>query len=144
VKQSKLANALFSAIVLACFGQSVNVAAQGPPLSGCGDHLSYINKPGWPQGRIVDVYIDPAITGSRLSAVKTAFDNWTADRGANGSGVTYRYVNTPPSEGQGFRVLNQMPPSGDRAETFTYPGRTVTPTGLSFTALKFRLMKRKS
>jgi hypothetical protein len=100
VKHSRVAHALLSVIVLACFGQSVNVAAQDPPLSGCnGDHIPPKNKPGWPQGTSLDVYIDPAITGQRLTSVKTAFDTWTGNRAANGSGVTYHYVSTPPSEG---------------------------------------------
>jgi hypothetical protein len=136
VKHSKVANALLSVIVLGCFGQSVNVAAQDLPLSGCqSGHIPLTNKPGWPQGTTVDVYIDPAITGQRLTSVQTAFNTWTGNSGANGSGVTYHYVSTPPPEGHGYRVLNQMPPSGDRAETFTYPDGTVTPTAGAVTYL---------
>ncbi len=94
MKHSKVANALLSVIVLACFGQSVNVAAQLPPLSGCnGTHIPPTNKPGWPQGQgQVDVWIDPAITDLRRSSVESAFNNWTANSGANGSGVTYHFV----------------------------------------------------
>ena len=75
------------------------------------------------------MWIDPAITGLRRSSVESAFNNWTANSGANGSGVTYHFVGgTEPPDGQGYKVKNQTPPSGDRAETFTYPDGTVSPT----------------
>ncbi len=72
MKHSKLAKALLSVIVLACFGQSVNVAAQDPPLSGC-VHVPPTDKPGWPQGTTVNVWIDPAITGGRVTEVGRGF-----------------------------------------------------------------------
>ena len=40
MKQSKLANALLSAIVLACFGQSVNVVAQLPHFRAVTEPIS--------------------------------------------------------------------------------------------------------
>ena len=101
MRQSKRANALLSAIVLACFGQLVNVVGQYPPLSGCnGDHKPPINKPGWTQGTRVDVWIDPAITGQRRDKVKAAFDLWSLNNAANGTGVTYNtnVTTEPPDE----------------------------------------------
>ncbi|MDX6528091.1 MAG: hypothetical protein QOH41_381 [Blastocatellia bacterium] len=140
MKQSKLASALLSVIVFACFGQSVNVVAQLPPLSGCnGTHIPPTNKPGWPQGQgQVDVWVDPAITGLRRSSVESAFNNWTANSGANGSGVTYHFVGgSEPPDGQGFKVKNQTPPGSNppRIVTFTYPDGTVTPTSGAVTYL---------
>lgn len=136
MKHSLIANALFITL-LACFGQSVNVAAQGPPLSGC-VHVPPTNKPGWPQGTTVDVWIDPAITGNRLTEVQHAFNNWTQNSGANGSGVTYRFVGgAEPPDGQGFKVMNQTPPgpNPDRATTFTYPYSGVSSTSGAVTDL---------
>src|SRR2546423_15618830 len=113
MKRSKIWNALLPITLLGCFGQSFNVLAQYPPLSGC-VHQTPPDKPGWPQGTTVDVWIDPAITGGRLTEVQHAFNNWTQNSGANGSGVTYRFVGgTEPPDGQGFKVRNQTPPVPD-------------------------------
>jgi hypothetical protein len=123
VKHARFANAALSVVVLACFGHSANVAAQDPPLSGCqSGHTAPLNYPGWPQGTTVDVYIDPSIPG--FSQVETAFNNWTANSGANGTGVTYHFVNNPLPEHTGYTVLNQYPTENVREHTDTFPSTT--------------------
>jgi hypothetical protein len=97
-----------------------NVSAQGYPSANClSDHVANVNKPGWPQGTTVNVYIDPNITGNRRTAVITAFDSWTQSRGLNGSQVTYQIVSQPPPAGTGYTVRNQQNASGARETTDT-------------------------
>jgi hypothetical protein len=97
-----------------------DVMAQQAPLAQCSSgHAPPVNYRGWPQGITVNVYIDPAIIGPRRSSVETAFNNWTQSRGSNGSNNSYYFVTQPPPAGTGFTVLNQTPPSGDRAQTLT-------------------------
>lgn len=103
-------------LLLACVSGPI-VIAQTPNCSA--QNTAPVNKNGWPQGATVDVYIDPAITGQRRSAIVEAFDNWTRSSAENGSGVTYRIVSQPPSQGTGYTVTNQLPASGDRASTDT-------------------------
>jgi hypothetical protein len=43
------------------------------------------------------VYIDPAFTGQRRAQVEQAFNNWTNNSTANGSFVTFTFVNQPPA-----------------------------------------------
>lgn len=125
MKHARFANAVLSVVVLACFGHSANVAAQDPPLSGCqSGHKAPLNYPGWPQGTTVDVYIDPSIPG--YSKVKTAFNNWTANSAANGTGVTYNFVNNPLPEHTGYTVLNQHPSEDVREHTDTFPSTGTT------------------
>jgi hypothetical protein len=76
---------IFFVLWLSCINDS-NVIAQNYPSANChSDHVADTNKKGWPQGTTVSVYIDPSITGTRRSAVITAFDNWTQSRALNGS-----------------------------------------------------------
>src|SRR5437660_1310649 len=126
MKGAKFVKALLSVIVLVWFGHSVaNVAAQDPCQTG---HAAPIDKPGWAQGRTVDVYIDPAITDQRRSAVETSFNNWSQNAGANGSGVTYHFVSNPLPLGTGYTVLNQQH-DDVREYTETYPDGITTTTG---------------
>ncbi len=97
-----------------------DVIAQSPPLASCpSGNAAPINKPGWPQGTIVNVYIDPNIIDDRRTAVITAFGNWTQSRGLNGSQVTYQIVSQPPPAGTGYTVRNQQNSSGSRETTDT-------------------------
>jgi hypothetical protein len=81
------------------------------------------------------VYIHPAITGERRSAVETAFSNWTASRILNGSHNTYQFVSQPPPANTGFTILNQQPSSGDRAQTTTVTNDTTGNTMYATTYL---------
>jgi hypothetical protein len=120
VKHARFANAVLSVVLLACLGHSAKVAAQNPPLSGCqGGSTAPTNKPGWAPGTTVDVYIDPATPG--YSQVKAAFNNWTANSVANGTGVTYHFVDNPLPEHTGYTVLSQYPSQDVREFTNTFP-----------------------
>jgi len=80
-----------------------------PPVSGA----------GWVQGATVLVYIDPAILSPRREQVEQAFNNWTNNNSANGSFVTFTFINQPPAPNTGFTVLNQQHPEGTREHTDT-------------------------
>ena len=127
MNHARFANAVLSVVVLACFGHLANVAAQvgDPPLSGCQNATKApLNFPGWPQGTTVDVYIDPTLP--QAAAVRTAFNNWSAKNVANGTGVTYNFVNNPLPEHTGYTVLNQHPTEDVREHTDTFPSTGTT------------------
>src|SRR5437899_2402907 len=120
MRSATFTKTLFLFVFLGCLG-CCNLMAQQPPLAGCtSGHVAPVNHRGWPQGMTVKVYIDPAITGDRRLAVVTAFNNWTQSRGSNGSNVSYQIISAPPPPNTGFTIVNQEPPSRDRAETFTW------------------------
>jgi len=105
-------------ILMLCLGLSF--AAEAGAQTCTTTNTPPVNKAGWIKGSTVQVYIDPAITGDRRSAVVDAFSNWSAAASANNSGVTYTIVNSPPAAGtNSFTVNNTQPTEPVRAETVT-------------------------
>ncbi len=90
---------------------------------------------GWARNSVVQVYIDPTITGQRRIAITTAFGNWESSGPINGSYITYQFVTTPPPNGTGYTVLNQQHPNFTaRAVTDTIANDT---TGVTMSAITY-------
>ncbi len=82
-----------------------------------------VNKKGFQSGSLgsaIPVYIDPAITGDRRTAVETAFNNWNQGLSDSGANISFSFVTQPPPSQTGFTVLNQQHyAANDRAVTDT-------------------------
>lgn len=100
---------LICLIAVALFGvAAMNAQTPQPkptPTTCNGYNTPYTNSKGWEQGKTVEYYIDPSISGTdAVNAINDAFDNWTLSKNENGSGVSYQRVMSPPPAGTGITI----------------------------------------